>query len=79
MLHTIVQQRRLALQKTQQQIAEAAECSPEMISMIERGRRSPDLDAAQQLADALGLDRAYLIKIVLKRQNPEAFKILFGD
>jgi transcriptional regulator with XRE-family HTH domain len=46
---------RQAAARTQEQLAEAANCSTEYISRVERGLVSPSFEMIVRLADALGV------------------------
>jgi transcriptional regulator with XRE-family HTH domain len=45
---------------TQAEVAEAAKCSREAVSRIERGLMTPSVDLLCRLADALGVSLDYL-------------------
>ncbi len=53
---------RLKKKLTQEQLAEKADLSVSMISMLERGQRHPPLDTLEQLAGALGVKPAALLE-----------------
>jgi len=47
---------------TQEELSEAAELSPDYISLIERGKRYPSLKSLFKIAEALGIEAYKLIK-----------------
>lgn len=51
---------------SQERLAEMAELDRTFISMIERGKRRATLETAKQLADALGISLAHMIKKIEK-------------
>jgi DNA-binding XRE family transcriptional regulator len=52
-LRNVVRRRRMALEMTVEQLAEAASVSPTFIYMVETNRRVPSLLIAKAIADAL--------------------------
>lgn len=57
----VVRKKRLAAELTQERLAELATLHPTYISMVERGIRNPTLEAAAQIAEALGIELPKLI------------------
>ena len=75
----VISERRLALGKTQAEIARAiGVSSPEFIGMVEAGLRRIDLNRVPMLARALNYDPAELCKLAVQEQAPELFRTLFG-
>ncbi|PYU91538.1 MAG: hypothetical protein DMG25_14480 [Acidobacteria bacterium] len=75
----VISERRLALGKTQAEIArDIGVSSPEFIGMVEAGLRRIDLNRVPMLARALNYDPAELCKLALQEQAPELFRTLFG-
>lgn len=57
----LVRKHRLALRLSQEALAEKAEVHPTYIGLLERGRRTPGIDVAARVAEALGLKLSELI------------------
>jgi transcriptional regulator with XRE-family HTH domain len=58
---SVLKQRRLAKNLTHEAIAEKADLHPTYISLLERCLRTPKLDVAESLAQALGLPLSHMI------------------
>lgn len=78
----IIQKRRKQLQLSQAEVIERmgpnAPTAPEIISMMENGRREPTLKWLPFLADALQLDRQDVCKLGLHQQAPELYAAIWG-
>ncbi len=74
-----VRQRREQLGKTQRQVAEVCRVVPEMITLVESGRRRPDPDRLLLLADALEVDRSALSRLALQTWHPNFYAELIGE
>ncbi len=78
-LADIIGQRRSDLALTQVELSRAAGYArPNFISMIESATSIPPLDKCVELADALELDRTWMIEAIMRIRFPEAAKELFG-
>ena len=74
-----VRQRRQELGQTQRQVAQACCVTPEMITLIEAGRRRPDPAWPPRLADALETDRAAFCRLALATWHPLFYSELVGE
>jgi len=60
---------RTSREMSQIQLAEAAECSANYLSLVERGRRTPSLKYIDNVASALGVTSADLFVLAGERKN----------
>lgn len=74
-----VRRRRQELGRTQRQVGEACGVTPEMVTMIEAGRRRPDPEWVPRLADALETDRAALCQLAARTWFPNFSAELAGE
>ncbi len=56
-----IRQRRVALKLTQKELADALKFTPQHLSAIEQGKRSPSLSSVGRLAEELGVTVDYLV------------------
>jgi len=75
---TFVRTRRRELGMTQRQVAQAVGVTPEAITLIEAGRRQPELERVPALADALETDRQTLCRLALETRAPAFYYELVG-
>lgn len=76
----IIRARRIALGYTQETVATAVGwTAPEMVSLVESGRRSPNLDRIPALARKLALDPLELCLVALGESYPILYRTIFGD
>jgi transcriptional regulator with XRE-family HTH domain len=76
----ILAARRKQLNLTQKTISDYLGLkSPEHIGLIERGKRSIDLNRVPLLADIIKFDRADLTKVWLAENAPLSYAALFGE
>jgi transcriptional regulator with XRE-family HTH domain len=77
-LGAIIRARRIELGYTQESVAKAAGwVAAEMVSMIETGRRSPNLDKIPRIARKLDLDAADLCRVALAESYPILYQTIF--
>ena len=76
---TFVRRRRQELSKTQREVAQACQVTPEMITQIEAGRRRPDPERVPCLADALETDRKELCHLAARTWQPSFYAELMGE
>ena len=72
----LVQRARKDKSWTQANLAQRVGVTPEYISHIERGIRTPAVDLAKRIADALDLEPERLVLSALAHQHPEAAPFL---
>jgi transcriptional regulator with XRE-family HTH domain len=72
----IIQRARKAKNWTQAKLAGRVGVTPEYISHIERGIRTPAVDLAKRIADALDVEPERLVLSALAHQHPEAAPFL---
>jgi transcriptional regulator with XRE-family HTH domain len=76
----IIRARRIALGYTQETVAAAVGwTAAEMVSLVESGRRSPNLDRIPALARKLELDALELCLVALAESHPILYGTIFGD
>lgn len=77
-LADLIGQRRSDLAMTQAELARAAGYTrANFISMIESGTSIPPLDKSVDLADALEIDRKWMIEAIMRIRFPDAARELF--
>ena len=74
-----VRRQRQALGKTQREVAQACQVTPEMITQIESGRRRPHPEWVPRLADALQTDRQELCRLAARTWQPNFYAVLMGE
>jgi transcriptional regulator with XRE-family HTH domain len=57
----LVKKYRLARRLSQEALAEKADVHPTYIGLLERGQRTPGIDVAERIANALGMRLSQLI------------------
>jgi len=75
----IIRRRREGVGETQNEVARNIGISPEYLGMLEKSARKIDLRRVPALARCLGIDPASLAKVWLHENEPEVFRLLFGD
>jgi transcriptional regulator with XRE-family HTH domain len=76
----IIRARRIALGYTQETVATAVGwTAAEMVSLVESGHRSPNLDRIPALARKLELDSLELCLVALAESYPILYGAIFGD
>ena len=73
-----IRTRRTQLGLTQRQVAQSVGVTPECITLIEAGRRQPELERVPRLADALQTDRQALCRLALECRAPVFYYELVG-
>jgi transcriptional regulator with XRE-family HTH domain len=63
----VLKEKRKKLGLSQEALAEKADVHPTYISLLERGGRSPGLDVAGRIANAMGLK---LAKMIVEAEKP---------
>jgi transcriptional regulator with XRE-family HTH domain len=76
---SFLRKRRLELNRTQREIAQACDFTPEMVTLMESGRRRPDPEWVPYLADALETDRTALCQLALQTWHPNFYAELKGE
>ena len=75
----IIRARRIALGYTQKTVAEAVGwTAAEMVSLVETGRRSPNLDRAPAIARKLDLDAIEFCLVALAESYPILYRTIFS-
>ncbi len=73
-----VRQRRLFLNLTQEEVADAVGVTPEQITLVEAGKRRLELDRVHLLADRLHVERQMLCRQALWERAPMLYQNLFS-
>jgi transcriptional regulator with XRE-family HTH domain len=75
----MIRTRRLAMGKSQRQVAEAIGIkSSDFICLVEKGRRGLHLDHIPQLAQVLEVDPAELCRLALEARAPQLAAVIFA-
>lgn len=73
----LIVERQLDLDLTNQDIAtRIGYANPNVISMIKKGRTKLPVDKVIKMADALGVDRARLMRLVMTEYMPDAYEAI---
>jgi transcriptional regulator with XRE-family HTH domain len=57
----LVKKHRLAKKLSQEALAEKADVHPTYVGLLERGQRTPGIDAAERIAKALGMKLSQVV------------------
>lgn len=73
----LITERQLDLDLTNQDIANRiGYANPNVISMIKKGRTKLPIDKVVLMADALGVDRAHMMRMALNEYMPDTYKAI---